>query len=668
MKRSFSRQPLLLLASLAALLPACAPAEADGPAAGDDGADSQTVTAVPAAVSDAFDPNAAPSDTFKVVGAIKPPSWSWGEIELLEGNQIFRTEGHNRRTQKLRSADTFQSSEYPLRTFFGALNQSIVDAFNLAYKSTCANGSTECATPGPTRPAARYVLLHKGPKTATLNCDRARPPVLLVHGALQDANVWLFPNGNDGQGRTFGDAPQSTGMAQALEADGRCVYAVTYGNFHGDNYNQAIQLSNALRRVRALHGGARADVIAWSKGVLSADAYLSNAATWGGFGTRYFDQVAAAQAANVPLYRDDIRGYVALSGPHGGLDLNFRHPIHTLTIASTSFNAPVGRGPMPWTFFSALQCVTWGPDSPFFENPYAASVCEGSGGTWTDYFRRIYISNLTGLDAAGRPVAPKSLRALNVEQGLASSAFSFDEYNLSLFGSVDEQGKFVSANLGQLQAARDLRATYPIPARTDSAWDSVDADEERWFPWMDTKLVFNPFNPFIAGGYLNDSTHKNCRTAAFEPRSGACSVNHAYNTNQNAEGFDSLGYARYRLFEGLGIAAAEEMGGFFIKRLSEHGLDPRLRGLFVLYGSAPGGEGAVFETDGRSCPTCDGHSDGVLFEKSVAAVTQLTQGWTSAQRTARAKQEAINLGHLEVGVTPSSFARIITYLKTLEGG
>ena len=56
---------------------------------------------------------------------------------------------------------------------------------------------------------------------------------------------------------------------------------------------------------------------------------------------------------------------------------------------------------MPWTYFSAFQCVTFGYHVPWFKNPYAESVCAGSGGTWPDYFRRIYLSNITGLSSTG---------------------------------------------------------------------------------------------------------------------------------------------------------------------------------------------------------------------------------------------------------------------------
>jgi hypothetical protein len=623
--------------------------------------------ALPTDLAPYFDANAAPTNSYAVVGTYTPPSWSWGQIELLEGKQLFRSEYYNRRTEKLRSQDTYQSSSYPVRTYYGSLNQQLVDSFNLYYKNTCATtaGST-CPVPGPTRPEARFVLLHKGRQTAARTCNVNLTPTLLVHGAMQDGNVWLFPNGNDGTGSAYGGAAQVTGLVQDLESKGRCVYAVTFGSFHGDNYSQAILVANAVKRIKALHPGvARVDVVGWSKGVLAVDAWLANAPSWTGFSTtRFFERMAAEQAKAVPAYDDSVRVYVALSGPHKGIDLNFRHPIHTLTIASTSYNAPVGRGPMPWTYFSAFQCVNWGSDVPWYNNPYAESVCEGSGGTWPDYFRRIYVSNITSLDSTGKPVTGGTLRTLNVNQGLSSTSFSFDEYNMSMFGSVNDSGKYVNAYVGQLQTAEDLRGLYPIPDRSAYEWSDVDQDEERYFPWVDQKLVYNPYNAFVAAGYLSN-THTQCKSTAYDPVGSPCYAYHAYYYNQNAEGYDSLGYGKYRIIQSLGIAAAKEMGGKFITRLSERGLDARLPSLYVLYGTTYGAStDARYETDGMACPTCSVNGDGVLFNASIAAVNQLTQGWTSTKKTADAKQEGVPYGHLEVGVTPAVWGKISSHFTS----
>ncbi|MFN7134686.1 MAG: alpha/beta hydrolase, partial [Myxococcales bacterium] len=227
---------------------------------------------------------------------------------------------------------------------------------------------------------------------------------------------------------------------------------------------------------------------------------------------------------------------------------------------------------------------------------------------------------------------------------------------------VDERGRFVTAYPGQLQAAEDLRGSYPIPDRASSTWARIDPDEQRYFPWVLQKLAYNPFNAFIAAGYLADPDHRRCRTAAFSPGS-PCFAYHSYNVSPNREGYDAYGYGRYRVFHGLGIGAAKVMGGRFIQRLAERGLDARLKSLYVLHGTTGGSApDAVFETDGMSCPTCPVRGDGVLFEKSIAAVPQLTQGWSSAKRAADAKQEGVPFGHLEVGVTPAVWTKILAHL------
>lgn len=609
-----------------------------------------------------FDSNPSPRDGFRVVGAYRPPTWSWGEIELLEGQQRFRTEGYNSRTNKLRDQDTFQTTEYPLGKYYGSLNQQLVDAFNVYYRSSCATArGASCPSPGPTRPEARFVLLHKGPRTATKTCDMAKAPMLLVHGAMQDANVWLFPGGNDGSGGAYPGTVQKTGLVQHLESAGRCVYALTYGNFHGDSYSQAIHLANVLTRIRQLHVQAdgsspKVDVLAWSKGVLSADAYLGNAASWRSFGTRFFDRVAAAQGAEVPAFRSDVRVYVALSGPHLGIDLNFRHPLHTLIIASTPANAPIGRGPMPWTWFSAMQCVNWGPDVPWYDNPYANSVCQSRGGTWLDYFNRIYVSNLTGLDSDGKPTSRETLKALNVRDGVSATDFKFDEYNLSLFGSTDESGRFVTAYLGQLQAAYDLRPSYPVPRRDSSEWKDLDPEESRWYPWIRPKLTY------LFGGYLDDTNRIACRKTAYAPSASPCIAYHTALVSRNADDTSGL-YNKYQLMSGLGIDAAVEMGGRFVQRLASQGLDSKLGAIYVVYGESSGSPETTFETDGMSCATCSPNGDGVLFKKSIAALDQLTQGWTATKKSRDAKQEGVAYGHLEVGATPAVWNKIKSFIE-----
>lgn len=618
---------------------------------------------VPADLAGEFDPNPSPRDGYRVVGAYTPPSWSWGEIELLEGYQLYRTEGYNRRSAKILKSETFDTSEYPLGKYMGSLNQQLVDGFNLYYRSTCAGavGSTSagaCAAKGPTRPEARLVLLHHGPRTAQGLCPSSKPPVLLVHGALQNGNVWLYPGGNDGSGGAYPGTTQTTGFVQALEASGRCTFAVTFGSFHGDNYNHAINLVNAIERIKVVTGRSKVDVIAWSKGVLAVDLYAGNVPSWTDFGTKHFEQLAAEQARRVPPFQSDIRTYVALSGPHLGIDLNFRHPYNDLLIYSTQENAPIGQGPVTWSWMMALQCVNWGyTGAPTFPNSYAASVCNARGGTWPDYFRRIYSSNITGLDAAGKPVAASSLQSLNVANGVPSSSFSFDQYNLAMWGSIAPDGKWVSAYLGQLQAAYDLRSYYPLPDRHSDGydWSQIDTDESKWRAWLVTKLTY-----LLAGFVDDDAGHVACRKTAYEPAASPCKAQHTYYQASTADSY-SFGTAKYRLMDGVGIGVAMELGGNFIDRLRRHGLSRSLDFLYVVHGTT-GGASAPFEYDGMACPTCDPHGDGVLFDVSIAARDQLTQGWTATEKSTRSKQEGVARGHLEVGVSPDVWTKIISQL------
>ncbi|WP_050429224.1 esterase/lipase family protein [Chondromyces crocatus] len=611
------------------------------------------------------------ADAHRVVGAIEGPLWGWGTTELLEGFQAFRSEGYNLRTQKLRWEDTYEDASYPLRTFNGELNQHLVDAFNLHYAHGCAgtagmSGAVDCPAPGPTRPEARFVLLHHGPDTAALACDRDRTPVLLVHGALQNGNVWLFPGGNDGAGNAYPGTVQTTGFVQALEAEGVCTFAVTFGSFHGDNFNQATHLSNAVARIREITGAPKVDVVGWSKGVVAADLYLADVATWDDWGPKHFERLAAEQARRVPRFDADVRTYVALSGPHLGLDLNWRHPYNNLLIASTEENAPIGQGPMVWSWMKAMQCVSFGYGP---QNVYAVSVCEDRGATWLDYWRRIYFSNITGLDDEGRPVTDMGLGELNAEQGLAASAYEFDKYNLALWGSIDDSGKHVSAYWGQLQVAYDLRSAYPIPNRQDDPpsydWSQLDTDETKWRDWLQLKVDYLPTPPFTgAGALLDDAGHTMCRHTAYEPEASVCEARHVSHDPLNAEEY-AQGYARYRLMGGLGMAAAMEMGGNLIERLRGHGLSPALDSLYVVHGTTAGAPGTAFEIDGMDCPTCDPHGDGVLFDVSIAARDQLTQGWSEEDKATRSKQDGVPHGHLEVGVSPEVWSRILDHFAAV---
>lgn len=614
---------------------------------------------ITAPVESYFDAPTTGTGRYHVVGSITPPSWSWGKIELLEGHQTYRTEAYNTRTEKLRFQDTFQSADYPLQTYWGDLNQQLVDSFNLAYKLNCGNkGSTlACGEVGPTRPEARYVLLHQGPQTAKGLCNKTLTPMLLVHGAMQDGNVWLYPGGNDGKGNGY-EGADTEGPVKWLETAGVCTYAVTFGNFHGDNISQAINLRHAMDRVRELGGSNKVDVAAWSKGVVVVDLYGANISTWTDWSSSYFDQIVARQAREVPAFVDDIGTYFAISGPHKGLDLNWRHPYDNILIATTDANAPIGRGPMVWSRFSAIQCPTWGYlDSPNTGNIYAEGLCTDRGGLWPDFWDFIYLTNITRLDSQGQIVWGSDLDDLNINEGLSPADFEFDEYNISVFGAVNTSGEWINPYLGQLQVVNDFRSEFPVPCHECDPynWGETDTDETYWFDWLEAKLAYNPYWWLGVGGFLTDNTHVACRETAYAPATKPCLAKHMYRASPNA--IDKTGkYATYELFNGLGLETARLMGGRLMERLQNHSLDSRLDNLVVLHGTELGS--AFFETDGMACPTCDPNADGVLFETSIMGLAQLTQGWPAASLD-RADQVPYSLGHLDIGVNRDVWQDII---------
>ncbi|PZO06982.1 MAG: lipase [Alphaproteobacteria bacterium] len=133
-------------------------------------------------------------------------------------------------------------------------------------------------------------------------------PVLLVHGANQDADVaWADPNeaGSYGCGRA---SCPSTGMMQSLSTAGHKVFAIGLPHKNGDGYFWSEQIADAVAIVKARTGAAQVDVIAWSKAASNARMYVSNVRkSWG------------------TTYRGDIRRLVLLGSANNGIDLSFRH-------------------------------------------------------------------------------------------------------------------------------------------------------------------------------------------------------------------------------------------------------------------------------------------------------------------------------------------------------
>lgn len=158
---------------------------------------------------------------------------------------------------------------------------------------------------GSARPHSSRFLMYYAPGWSS----NAKPvPVLLVHGANQDADIaWADPNeaGNYGCGRA---SCPSTGMMQSLSSAGYKVFALGLAHKNGDGYFWSEQIADAVDIVRNSTGASQVDVVAWSKSASNARMYISNVKkTWG------------------TAYRGDIRRLLLLGSANNGIDLSFRH-------------------------------------------------------------------------------------------------------------------------------------------------------------------------------------------------------------------------------------------------------------------------------------------------------------------------------------------------------
>lgn len=174
---------------------------------------------------------------------------------------------------------------------------------------------------GDRSPPSSHVLLHyaHGWEQGT---DPV--PVLLVHGAGVTAN------------HCWADHPIEQpyeGLAARLVRSGRKAFALTFAHPHGCNLKQAEALAAVIARVLEVTGAPRLDLVAWSKGGVSTRVYLSDAGPDGS--TRY---------------RGDVRRYVMLGTPNGGIDLSFAYPNLNYWILEH-------RTPAPLSF---LRCMYYG--------------------------------------------------------------------------------------------------------------------------------------------------------------------------------------------------------------------------------------------------------------------------------------------------------------------
>ena len=158
---------------------------------------------------------------------------------------------------------------------------------------------------GVRRPFSGRFLLYYAP-----GWDSAteRAPVLLVHGANDNPDrAWADPGDLGAFGCGSLRCPD-TGLMQALAARGHRVMAIGFAHKQGDNLMQAQQVGDAIAIMRVVLDVDEVDVVAWSKGVMSARAYVSGVGPAWGRG-----------------YASDVRRLISLGGPNGGYDYPFAH-------------------------------------------------------------------------------------------------------------------------------------------------------------------------------------------------------------------------------------------------------------------------------------------------------------------------------------------------------
>lgn len=160
---------------------------------------------------------------------------------------------------------------------------------------------------GTTRPHSSRFLLYYAPNWDT---GSRSTPVLLVHGANQQADfAWANP-GELGSDFCGASTCPSMGLMQYLDSRGYKVFALSFPHKNGDGYYWAEQIHDAIEIIKSGTGAAKVDVVAWSKGGFNARMYASSVrASWG------------------TAYASNIRRLILIGTPNNGLDYAFRHGI-----------------------------------------------------------------------------------------------------------------------------------------------------------------------------------------------------------------------------------------------------------------------------------------------------------------------------------------------------
>lgn len=230
---------------------------------------------------------------------------------------------------------------------------------------------------GIARPHSSRFLLYYAPGW---NSNVKPTPVLLVHGAIQDADLaWANPNqlGPNGCGRF---SCPSSGLMQDLSADGFRVFAISFPHKNGDGYFWSEQIADAIAVIKSRTGASEVDIVSWSKGAQNARMYVSSVRkSWG------------------TAYRGDVRRLVMLGGPNNGFDWGYRHGwTHTFGVYPQCGGALNGPAANDWVvcFGAWWNGPQWTYASTFFpgsaqmlkrwDSVYALATLEQDW--WTTYY------------------------------------------------------------------------------------------------------------------------------------------------------------------------------------------------------------------------------------------------------------------------------------------
>lgn len=166
----------------------------------------------------------------------------------------------------------------------------------------------------------------------------------LLHLGLRESlgsgtPILFVPGAGDNGSRGF------ITLATHMDELNRPVYALSFAHPHGDVFQQAEVVADAIARIRARTGAAQVDVVAHSKGGIAAATYASHheGASWseesyGSVGTRY---------------RGDIRRLVLVATPLSGVDTSYRWT----NINLMALDAQTAISPSSWASYYPLTSL-----------------------------------------------------------------------------------------------------------------------------------------------------------------------------------------------------------------------------------------------------------------------------------------------------------------------